>query len=182
MKIYTKSGDSGTTSLVGGTRVTKSNPRIEAYGTIDELMAHVGYLRDTLTDDEIRAQLFEILDRLMTCGALLASEETTLTKLPQIKESDIEYLEQSIDKLLIGAPEIRNFTLPGGDVRVSYTHICRTVCRRAEREIVRMQEAENMTPTVIERYVNRLSDYFYALGRHLTFTLKIQELIWIPRK
>lgn len=180
MKIYTRQGDRGTTSLVGGTRVSKADLRLEAYGTIDELMAHLGYYFDMYDADN--EQIAEILDRLMTCASLLASEDTTLSKLPQIDQSDIDNLEHWTDDLLNDLPMLTNFTLPTGSPALSYTHICRTVCRRGERAIIRCNEHGDAMPEIVMAYVNRLSDYLYALGRFMGQKTSAREIIWKPRK
>lgn len=184
MKIYTRTGDRGTTSLAGGTRAPKNDPRIEAYGTVDELTAHTGYLHDMLDDrhSEQKAQLEQILDRLMSCASLLASEDTLMPKLPQIRPEDIEQLETHIDRLQDGLPELRHFTLPCGHRLLSYSHICRTVCRRAERRTVSAADLYPTVPETVRRYLNRLSDYFYALGRRLGHDLGAEELRWEPQK
>lgn len=180
MKIYTRKGDKGTTSLVGGTRVSKSDLRLEAYGTIDELMAHVGYYFDVYDSDN--EHIIEIMDRLMTCSSLLASQDITLAKLPQIAQSDVDDLERWTDELLLELPDLTYFTLPAGSPALSYTHICRTVCRRAERAIIRCNEHQGEVPELVMAYVNRLSDYFYALGRFMGKKTSAREILWKPRK
>lgn len=184
MKIYTRTGDKGTTSLVGGTRAPKTDPRIEAYGTVDELMAHTGYLHDMLDEGHIgeKKQLEWVLDRLMSCASLLASEDTMQAKLPQVFPEDIERLEEHIDALQEGLPELRHFTLPCGHPLLSYSHVCRTVCRRAERCVVRAAEHFPAVPDVVRGYLNRLSDYFYALGRRLGYDLGAEDVRWEPKK
>lgn len=182
MKIYTRTGDAGTTSLVGGTRILKNDPRIEAYGTIDELMAHVGYLHDMIDDMRFRRELEVVLDRLMSCSSLLASEDNMLSKLPQVTVADITELECFIDSLYDGLPKLRHFTLPCGHPLVSYSHICRTVCRRAERRVVDSMEHYPTIPVVVQGYLNRLSDYLYALGRGLANDLGIADVKWEPKK
>lgn len=184
MKIYTRTGDRGATSLVGGTRTPKNAPRIEAYGTVDELMAHTGYLHDLLDDRHAaqKMQLEWVLDRLMSCASLLASEDTALAKLPQVFPEDIMRLEEAIDTLQEGLPELRHFTLPCGHPLLSYSHICRTVCRRAERRTVSAAERFPSVPDVVRRYLNRLSDYFYALGRRLGYDLGAEDVPWEPKK
>lgn len=182
MKIYTRTGDKGTTSLVGGKRAPKNDPRIEAYGTVDELMAHVGYLHDLLDDCSLRSDLVRVLDRLMSCASLLASEDTLLAKLPQVKPDDITRLEQRTDELLQGLPELTQFTLPCGHPLLSYSHICRTVCRRAERRTVRAAEIHPEVPDTVLAYLNRLSDYLYALGRRLGYTVGAIDVKWEPKK
>ncbi len=183
MKIYTRTGDKGTTSLVGGTRAAKNDPRIEAYGTVDELMAHVGYLHDLLAADAegIRSELEWVLDRLMSGASLLASEDTMLEKLPQLYAEDVTRLERAIDRLQEGLPELRHFTLPCGHPMLSYCHVCRTACRRAERRIVTAAEHYPTVPDVVRQYVNRLSDYFYALGRRLGYDYGAEDVRWEPK-
>lgn len=183
MKIYTRTGDKGTTSLVGGTRAPKNDPRIEAYGTVDELMAHTGYLHDMLdaTREQERAELKWILDRLMSCASLLASEDTMLDKLPPVYDEDIVRLENGIDRLQEGLPELRHFTLPCGHPVLSYCHVCRTVCRRAERRVVSAADHYPTVPDVVRGYLNRLSDYFYALGRRMGYDLGADDVRWEPR-
>ncbi|MCC8034822.1 MAG: cob(I)yrinic acid a,c-diamide adenosyltransferase [Rikenellaceae bacterium] len=184
MKIYTRTGDKGTTSLVGGTRAAKNDPRIEAYGTVDELMAHTGYLHDMLGEkhQEEKKQLEWVLDRLMSCASLLASEDTLMAKLPQVFPDDIARLEKHIDELQEGLPELRHFTLPCGHPQLSYSHICRTVCRRAERRVVGAAEQYPDVPETVRGYLNRLSDYFYALGRRLGYDLGAADVPWEPKK
>jgi len=192
MKLYTKTGDSGSTSLVGGTRVSKADSRLEAYGTVDELMAFIGHLLDKIADttklqgnsfdkEGLIKELTQILDRLMAVASLLAAEDLTIEKLPHISQDDTRTLEIETDKLLEGLPLLKYFTLPAGNEMVSYAHICRTVCRRAERRIISNLEAGNAVPHEVTRYVNRLSDYLYALTRRLAHELKARELTWDPR-
>lgn len=185
MKIYTRGGDRGSTTLVGGSRVAKSDLRIEAYGTVDELGAHVGYLHDLLESEQHREQREElewVLDRLMSCAALLAAEESWWAKLPQITPGDIDRLESAIDRLLDGLPELRHFTLPCGHPLVSYSHVCRTVCRRAERRVVSAAERYPEIPESVQIYLNRLSDYFYALGRRLGNDSGAPDRHWEPQR
>ena len=181
MKIYTKKGDKGRTGLIGGIRVSKNDLRINAYGTVDELNAHVGMLRDLVDNNELKDNLLEIQDRLFTAGSLLAvGEKGTKMKLPELHKADIECLESWIDKMDTYLPPMRTFVLPGGHVTVSTCHIVRTVCRRAERLIVelsnQLEDAE-----VIVAYFNRLSDYFFTLSRKLSMDLKAEETPWIPK-
>jgi cob(I)alamin adenosyltransferase len=181
MKIYTKKGDKGQTGLIGGIRVSKNDLRINAYGTVDELNAHVGMLRDLVDNNELKHNLLEIQDRLFTAGSLLAvGEKGTKMKLPELHKADIECLESWIDKMDTYLPPMRTFVLPGGHVTVSTCHIVRTVCRRAERLIVelsnQLEDAE-----VIVAYFNRLSDYFFTLSRKLSMDLKAEETPWIPK-
>jgi len=180
-KIYTKSGDKGKTSLIGGTRVPKYDDRLEAYGTIDELKSWVGLIRDKLEDDTLRQVLAEILDRLFTIESLLASDGSEIRKkLPALAASDIELLEKEIDRMNESLPPLKTFILPGGHEIVSFTHITRTVCRRAERIIVKLSDSTPVDP-LISQYINRLSDYFFVLARQLSVDFKAGETPWKPR-
>lgn len=182
MKIYTKTGDGGTTSLIGGRRVGKSHPRVEAYGTLDELMAHTGYLRDCLDagrHPDVRAELLEIQGRLMTAASILAAEGETVKRLPLLSEEDLSRLEARIDLLSAALPPLDRFTLSGGHALASLAHIARTVCRRAERRVDAVEDDSEQT-VAVRRYLNRLSDYFYVLARKLTVESGAEELIWFP--
>lgn len=170
MSIYTKTGDCGETSLIGGVRVSKADLRLEAYGTLDELTAFEGELYNRLGND----QILWIIDRTMDCAALTASDGTVEKTLPQISKDSVHRLEQAIDTLLKDLPPITKFTLPVGSPALSMCHICRTVCRRTERALVRMG---NANPDVI-CFINRLSDYFYALGRNTVHREGIKEIYW----
>ncbi|MDR9398041.1 cob(I)yrinic acid a,c-diamide adenosyltransferase [Salibacter sp.] len=183
MKIYTRSGDKGQTSLIGGTRVTKDHVRIEAYGTVDELNSWVGMLRDSKVDDRTHQTLLEIQDRLFTIGSSLATDpdESPETKLPDLKEEDITFLEKEMDFMDEQLPPMKNFILPGGHTTVSTSHICRTVCRRVERRVISLSEHE-FTPPLVQPYVNRLSDYFFVLSRYTAKQLNAKEIAWKPRK
>ena len=189
MKVYTKTGDTGTTALFGGTRVSKHHIRIESYGTVDELNSHIGLIRDQEINSHYKEVLIEIQDRLFTVGAILATppEKETLKsgekrlKNLGILESDIEYLENEIDKMEESLPPMTHFVLPGGHTTVSYCHIARCVCRRAERLSVHLNDIEPTDELVI-KYLNRLSDYLFVLARKLSFDLKADEVQWIPRK
>ena len=181
MKIYTKKGDKGQTGLIGGSRVSKNDLRINAYGTVDELNAHVGMLRDLIDDNELKLNLLEIQDRLFTAGSLLAvGEKGTKIKLPELHEENIEYLESWIDKMDKSLPPMKTFILPGGHVTVSTCHIARTVCRRAERLIVELSSQVEVAGVIVA-YFNRLSDYFFTLSRKLTMDLNAEEIPWIPK-
>ncbi len=181
MKIYSKTGDKGKTSLIGGTRVSKSDDRLEAYGTIDELMAWTGLIRDQLDNDQFKATLLEILDRLMTTSSLLATAPGQApTGLPKLIPDDVKFIERAIDEMEIGLPSLHSFLLPGGHILVSHCHIARTVCRRAERAIIRLSENFNVDELII-RFLNRLSDYYFTLSRRLSSDLQSDELIWTPR-
>ena len=184
-KIYTKTGDKGQTSLIGGTRVPKHHIRIEAYGTVDELNSFVGLIRDNITEKELFDLLIEIQDRLFTIGSLLASDpEKGKMKLPQLNESDVVLLEKAIDKMNETLPEMKHFVLPGGNTVVSFCHIARCVCRRAERATLKLAESADggeKVDELIYKYLNRLSDYLFVLSRKLTQDLKATEIIWKPR-
>lgn len=180
-KIYTKTGDKGQTSLIGGTRIPKFDDRIEAYGTVDELNSHIGLIRDQQIEDNSRAILIEVQDRLFTIGSLLAADpEKNKMVLPQISESDIELLEKEIDKMNEVLPEMKHFVLPGGHTTISYCHIARCVCRRAERCVLRLNE-QHPVDELIYKYLNRLSDYLFVLSRKITFDLQADETPWKPR-
>ncbi|WP_266363984.1 cob(I)yrinic acid a,c-diamide adenosyltransferase [Tellurirhabdus rosea] len=182
MKIYTKTGDKGQTSLIGGTRVSKGALRIDTYGTVDELNSYIGLVRDQPVNESRRELLKEIQDRLFTVGAELATDpEKTIKKpMPAIVEADIERLEQAMDALDAELPELRKFVLPGGHQAVSFCHLARTVCRRAERLVITLSETEPVDPLVIQ-YLNRLSDYLFVLSRKMAQELGAEEVTWEPR-
>lgn len=181
MKIYTKKGDSGSTQLIGGTRVSKNHQRIEAYGTIDELNSYIGLLRDQSIDIESQQMLLNIQDRLFTIGALLASDpEKGGMKLPEIKEEDVLLLEKEIDEMNENLPEMRAFILPGGHTTVSFCHIARCVCRRAERLSAGLSD-DSLQLSLILQYLNRLSDYLFVLSRYLSKELGASEQEWTPK-
>lgn len=179
-KIYTKTGDKGQTSLFGGRRVSKGYLRIDAYGTVDELNSCIGLLRDHLSDEVLRALLKEIQDRLFTLGANLAADPSKELQKPDLLEEDIKLLEREMDRMDDGLPELRNFILPGGHPTVSFCHLARCVCRRAERLAVTLAEEEPVDPILIQ-YLNRLSDYLFILGRRIAFDLGIEEVVWKSR-
>lgn len=189
MKVYTKTGDTGTTALFGGTRVPKHHIRIESYGTVDELNSHIGLIRDQDMSDLYKNVLIEIQDRLFTVGAILATppeKETLKNGQPRLQnlgivESDIEFLENEIDTMEEALPPMTHFVLPGGHTTVSYCHIARCVCRRAERLAVHLNDIEPTDERVI-KYLNRLSDYLFVLARKLSHDLNADEVQWIPRK
>ena len=189
MKIYTKTGDKGTTALFGGTRVPKHHIRIESYGTIDELNSHIGLIRDQAIDLIHKKVLMEIQDRLFTVGAILATdpEKATLKNgkdrlnIPKISESDIKLLEDNMDIMNAALPPMTNFVLPGGHQTVSFCHIARTVCRRAERLASHLNDMEPFQPETL-MYINRLSDYLFVLARKLSHELQAEEIKWIPKK
>lgn len=181
MKIYTRKGDSGTTSLIGGSRVPKHHLRIESYGTVDELNSYIGLIRDQKIDQKHIDVLLEIQDRLFTLGALLAAEPgKSKMKLPQLEEKDILFLENEIDAMDEELEEMKSFVLPGANTVVSYAHIARCVCRRAERISVHLNE-ESKVEEIIIRYLNRLSDYLFTLSRKLTKEFNAKEIPWKPR-
>jgi cob(I)alamin adenosyltransferase len=182
LKIYTKTGDKGTTSLIGGTKVLKSDLRIEAYGTIDELNSYVGLCRDLLKEESSGKILREVQDRLFTIGSSLACDPDKEPKMqiPDLKEEDVVLLEKEIDGMNEVLPEMKNFILPGGHSTVSHLHIARCVCRRAERCCVRLQENEKENSMIL-KYLNRLSDYLFVLARFTSHLLKVQEMPWKPR-
>ena len=181
MKIYTKTGDKGKTGLIGGNRVSKNDLRINAYGTVDELNAHVGLLRDLVEDEQVKLNLLEIQDRLFTAGSLLAvGEKGTKMKLPKLYNENINILESWIDSMDTSLPQMKTFVLPGGHVTVSTCHVTRTVCRRAERLIVELSNEVEVSELVVA-YFNRLSDYFFTLSRKLTMDLNAEETPWIPK-
>ncbi len=181
MKVYTKKGDTGTTQLIGGTRVSKGSLRLESYGTIDELNSHIGLIRDQSINQKYKLQLIEIQDRLFTIGSSLASNpEKSKMKIPDLLEDDVQFLENSMDEMDKELPDMKFFVLPGGHTTVSYCHIARCVCRRAERIIVSLQEQEYVSEIVF-KYVNRLSDYLFVLSRKLSQDLNAVEQPWKPR-
>lgn len=181
-KIYTKGGDKGSTSLIGGTRVPKYHEKIEAYGTVDELCSYVGLVRDQDIDDHYKEILLIIQNRLFVIESLLAADsEESAEKLPRIKEADITLLEQEIDKMEESLPALTSFILPGGHTTVSYCHITRTICRRAERLTIKLGDSYQIDGLIV-RYLNRLSDYFFVLARKLSRDLKVDEVLWKPFK
>lgn len=189
MKIYTKTGDKGTTALFGGTRVPKYDIRIESYGTVDELNSHIGLIRDQAIAKEIKNDLITIQKQLFTIGAILATDpEKAVLKngkkrlsIPEISKSDIHFLEKKIDTMDASLPAMTHFVLPGGHTTVSYCHIVRCVCRRAERIATLLHTKAPFSVEVLH-YLNRLSDYFFVLARKLSKDLKADEIKWIPEK
>ncbi len=180
MKVYTKTGDSGTTALIGGTRVPKHHIRIECYGTVDELCSWVGLIRDQDISQIDKASLLEIQDRLFTIESLLASDNSSDFKLPEISTGDIEFLEKEIDRMTKELPQLKSFLLSGGNTIVSYCHITRTVCRRAERLVLRLNEEFEISDLILI-YLNRLSDYFFVLARKIGKDKNAEEMLWKPR-
>lgn len=189
MKIYTKTGDKGTTSLFGGTRVPKHHIRIESYGTVDELNSHIGLVKDQEIEAETKEILNRIQDRLFTIGSTLATEPEKATlksgkprlNIPGISEEDILLLENEMDKMNDDLPEMTHFVLPGGHQAVSFCHIARCVCRRAERVATALYEISPFSELVL-KYLNRLSDYLFVLARKLSKDLNAREVKWIPEK
>lgn len=181
MKVYTKTGDKGTTALFGGARVSKSHERINAYGTIDELNSYIGLVRDQEVNAKRKEVLVEIQDRLFTIGSILATEPgNTKVKVPALQDADIEALEKEIDKMEDELPPMKSFVLPGGHASVSFCHVARCVCRRAERLVVALNDHEPVHATVIQ-YLNRLSDYLFVLSRKMSKELNAEETPWKPR-
>ena len=181
MKIYTKKGDSGTTGLIGGTRILKSSLRIEAYGTVDELNSSIGLVRDQNIDDQYKVQLIEIQDRLFTIGSSLASDpEKSNMKIPDLLEVDVKNLEDWMDEMEEALPEMKSFVLPGGHTTVSFTHLARCVCRRAERIVIDLKQHE-FVAELVSAYLNRLSDDLFVLSRKLAQDLGAIEQPWKPR-
>ncbi|RKF03259.1 cob(I)alamin adenosyltransferase [Tenacibaculum lutimaris] len=189
MKIYTKTGDKGTTALFGGARVPKYHLRIESYGTVDELNSYVGLIRDQEIGSSLKEALTKIQSDLFTLGAMLATppEKETLKSgkerlnIPKINEESIQFLEDEIDFMNKSLPQMTHFILPGGHQTVSFCHIARCVCRRSERLAVALNEEETLNDTVL-KYLNRLSDYLFVLARKLTQDLQAEEIKWIPEK
>lgn len=181
MKIYTKTGDKGQTSLIGGTRVSKADLRIDTYGTVDELNCYIGLVRDLNTDEARRALLKEVQDRLFTIGSNLAAEPEQQKKvIPDLTNEDIGLLEQAMDEMDAALPPLRHFVLPGGHSSVSFCHVARTVCRRAERLVIALAEQTEVHPMIVP-YLNRLSDYLFVLSRKIAHELGIEEVKWLPR-
>ena len=181
MKIYTKKGDKGQTSLIGGKRVAKHHIRIEAYGTVDELNSYIGLLLCFKNDSANKKVLSEIQDRLFTIGSLLASAPGSKMMVPDLIQSDVEMIENSIDRMNEKLSPLKSFILPGGNEQIAHIHIARCVCRRAERLIVKVNLKEPLEPLIIE-YINRLSDYLFTLARFAAYQSKTSEIEWRPRK
>jgi len=189
MKIYTKTGDKGTTGLFGGTRVPKHHLRIESYGTVDELNSYIGLVKDQAIDNDTKTTLIKIQNDLFTLGSMMAtpSEKETLKNgeqrlnIPEVDTKSVTYLEKEIDKMNEKLPKMTHFILPGGHTTVSYCHIARCVCRRAERLSVSLHQQEGINPIILT-YLNRLSDFLFMLARKLSKNLSVQEVKWIPEK
>jgi cob(I)alamin adenosyltransferase len=189
-KIYTKTGDKGQTGLLGGTRVPKHDLRIQAYGTVDELNSHIGLVRDMITTqrtelidaDAIKQLLIIVQDRLFTIGSHLAADpEKNKMALPPMHDTDVTELENAIDQINDRIPPMKFFVLPGGHITISHLHVARCVCRRAERLVIELNEAQLVLPLILV-YLNRLSDYLFTLSRGIAFDLKAEETPWHPRK
>jgi cob(I)alamin adenosyltransferase len=182
MKIYTKTGDKGLTSLIGGTRVQKSDLRIECYGTVDELNSYIGLIACQDISTIYQEYLKAIQDRLFTVGAYLASDpEKSTMKIPDLYESDVQFLEDQMDDMGAQLPELKHFILPGGNTIVSYCHLARCICRKAERLVVQLS-AESHVDEKMTVYLNRLSDYLFVLARKLNLDMGTPENIWNPRQ
>ena len=179
-KIYTKTGDEGYTSLIGGTKIFKSDLRIDSYGNVDELNSYVGLLGDYITDRDIKPFLLSIQNHLFIIGSLLAcdSDKDIKMKLPQLNEEDVRVLEQQIDAMNESLPALTHFILPGGNILVSCIHIARSVCRRAERGCVHLKEQALFVEPLVIKYLNRLSDYLFVLARFIGKQLSVEEIIW----
>ena len=183
IKIYTKTGDKGSTALIGGTKVPKSDIRIETYGTVDELNSWVGLISDQLADANTTEELREIQDRLFTIGSSLATdaEKAPKMKLPDLNDEDVLFLESKIDAMTAMLPPMKSFILPGGHPTISSIHITRCVCRRAERHAVDMQQNDLFVDEKVIKYLNRLSDYFFTLARYTAHQMGVAEIPWKAR-
>lgn len=182
-KIYTKTGDKGSTSLIGGVRVAKNHVRIESYGTVDELNSYLGMVSDMASNEQVTEWLREVQDRLFTIGSALATspDKEVKMKLPDLHDEDVTWLEQRIDEMNDVLPEMRSFILPGGGVAASTAHVARCVCRRAERICVGMQQNNEEVPDLIIRYLNRLSDFLFVVARYIVHLNGAQEIPWRAR-
>lgn len=181
VRIYTKTGDDGTTGLIGGSRVKKYDIRLEAYGTVDELNSWIGVIRSTDIDQHAKAVLEKIQQKLFVIGAILATDENAgaFKDTMPCNEEDALLLEKEMDEMFTVLPKLTNFVLPGGCLPASYCHIARTVCRRAERRIVELAEKTEINPLLVI-YINRLSDYLFVLSRKVSHDLNVPETLWIP--
>jgi len=180
MKIYTKKGDGGQTSLFGGSKVSKDDIRIEAYGTTDELNAFVGQLIATVDLQEVTNLLTRVQNNIFVIGSMLSMPANVQFDIPQIKEDDIVRLEKEIDSMDKSLEPLKNFILPSGSNSISLCHICRTVARRSERRVVALEQSEPINP-LIKKYLNRLSDYFFVLARYVAANSGVTETIWKPK-
>jgi cob(I)alamin adenosyltransferase len=183
-RIYTKTGDQGKTSLIGGTRVSKASLRIEAYGTLDELNAYIGWVADYQKEEVLVAEIREIQDRLFTMGSSLATDpdKEVRMSLPELQPSDIAMLEKAIDRMEASLPPMQAFILPGGHPAVSVCHVARCVCRRTERLCVQLADEHPPLPSTVLPYLNRLSDYLFVLARHTARIYQAEEIVWKPRR
>lgn len=183
MKIYTKTGDNGTTALIGGTRVPKNHIRIETYGTVDELNSWIGVIADHLTDTATRNTLKEVQDRLFTIGSSLACDplKEPKLKIPDLHNEDVVFLESEIDRMNETLAPMRAFILPGGAPSSSFAHVARCVCRRAERLCVALQESNEEVEALVVQYLNRLSDYLFVVARYAAHLAGAEEIKWKPR-
>lgn len=178
--IYTKTGDKGETALIGGRRVPKYHSRIEAYGTVDELMAHTTLLRDMVKDPKIREELLTILNIQMATASVLAADfDGSPTGFPVVGEEQVRFLEEKIDEMDASLEPLHSFVIPGGHPAISQAHVARTVCRRTERCILKLGQEVNIQEDVVQFY-NRLSDYFFVLSRKLASLLGVQQQVWNP--
>lgn len=181
MKIYTRKGDQGETSLLGGSRVSKANARIEAYGTVDELNSCLGLVRDSMEQPDLNSALIRVQHQLFNIGSVLASDGESKMLLPKILQEEVDFLETEMDNMDNDLPALRNFILPGGNSTASFCHLARCVCRRAERRVVSLQELAE-TDEIIIHYLNRLSDYLFVLARFSTHHQGGEETLWKPQK
>lgn len=180
MRVYTRTGDTGETSLASGTRISKDHPRLEAYGTIDELNAHIGVIQADIPDPLEKKRLTGIQNRVFVVSSFLAVDDPLfLERLPRLNESDITDLEGAMDRMLDEMPPLKNFILPAGHALVAHCHVARTVCRRAERLMIRLHHEIDIDPILI-KYINRLSDYLFVLARKCAYDLGVGETIWRP--
>ncbi|MDQ3142098.1 MAG: cob(I)yrinic acid a,c-diamide adenosyltransferase [Bacteroidota bacterium] len=182
MKIYTKTGDEGNTSLFGGRRISKDDLRIEAYGTVDELNANIGLLSAYFIEEKLTSEFLNIQNDLFVLGSHLAADPNKQNlAIPKLENSHIESLEHSIDFMDASMNPLRSFILPGGTMAISQAHICRTICRRAERRVVSLHQQESIYPLLII-YLNRLSDYFFTVARYIAHLEGVEDIPWIPKK
>lgn len=180
MKIYTKTGDQGTTSLFGGKRISKDDIRIDAYGTVDELNSHIGLLIASFNDQKLHNEWIYLQSRLFTVGSNLASDPDKEMVVPDITNVDIEALEKSMDWMDTHLTPLKNFIMPSGSTAIAQAHVCRTVCRRAERIITALSRVSKVDPIIIV-YINRLSDYFFIVARYIAYLENVEEILWKPK-
>jgi cob(I)alamin adenosyltransferase len=179
-KIYTRKGDDGKTALLGGDRVSKHHIRVESYGTVDELNSYLGLIRSGANDTGVIAAIGTVQDRLFTLGSYLASAPGSKMILPELYDEDVVFLENEIDRMTAGLPELRNFILPGATQQGAHAHVARCVCRRAERLVVYLSDNEEIDGMIVT-YLNRLSDYLFTLARYLDKLGGGEEIAWVPR-